>query len=129
MLYSCYETTRMFKVCVYGSKLECVHAFYYSYIYVLLSVPWAELEIFKTNETEYQFTRRWQNLEISYKVENFWYKLTRLVTVTSDTKKRKIYWPCSPQWGSNSRPLVYKTSALTTELWRRTHVKEKLICF
>ena len=24
----------------------------------------------------------------------------------------------SPQWGSNSRPLVYKTSALTTELWR-----------
>lgn len=33
------------------------YAFYYSYIYVLLSVPWAELEIFKTNETEYQFTR------------------------------------------------------------------------
>ena len=25
----------------------------------------------------------------------------------------------SPQRGSNSRPLVYKTSALTTELWRR----------
>ena len=25
----------------------------------------------------------------------------------------------SPQWGSNSRPLVYKTSALTTELWRQ----------
>ena len=25
----------------------------------------------------------------------------------------------SPQWGSNSRPLVYKTSALATELWRR----------
>ena len=25
----------------------------------------------------------------------------------------------SLQWGSNSRPLVYKTSALTTELWRR----------
>ena len=24
----------------------------------------------------------------------------------------------SPQGGSNSRPLVYKTSALTTELWR-----------
>ena len=28
----------------------------------------------------------------------------------------------SPQWGSNSRPLVYKTSALATELWRQ-------ICF
>ncbi len=27
----------------------------------------------------------------------------------------------SPQWGSNSRPLVYKTSALTTELWRLTY--------
>ena len=25
----------------------------------------------------------------------------------------------SPQWGSNSRPLVYKTSALATELWRQ----------
>ena len=24
----------------------------------------------------------------------------------------------SPQWGSNSRPLVYETSALSTELWR-----------
>ena len=47
-------------------------------------------------------------------------------------KKNNIYWSigrlkkiylnstvqCSPQWGSNSRPLVYKTSALTTELWR-----------
>ena len=30
--------------------------------------------------------------------------------------KRKIIG--SPQGGSNSRPLVYKTSALTTELWR-----------
>ena len=29
----------------------------------------------------------------------------------------------SPQWGSNSRPLVYKTSALTTELWRLTNMK------
>ena len=27
-----------------------------------------------------------------------------------------VHW--SPQGGSNSRPLVYKTSALTTELWR-----------
>ena len=25
----------------------------------------------------------------------------------------------SPQWGLNSRPLVYKTSALATELWRQ----------
>ena len=30
-----------------------------------------------------------------------------------------MYLKKSLQWGSNSRPLVYKTSALTTELWRR----------
>ena len=28
------------------------------------------------------------------------------------------YKNASPQWGLNSRPLVYKTSALATELWR-----------
>ena len=31
-------------------------------------------------------------------------------------KKKRI--PLSPQWDLNSRPLVYKTSALTPELWR-----------
>ena len=34
--------------------------------------------------------------------------------------KEKYLCCHSPQWGSNSRPLVYKTSALTTELWRLT---------
>ena len=36
-------------------------------------------------------------------------------------------WLCQPkcwrpQWGSNSRPLVYKTSALATELWSQSHL-------
>ena len=29
----------------------------------------------------------------------------------------------SPQGGSNSRPLVYKTSALATELWRQAIIE------
>ena len=40
-----------------------------------------------------------------------------------EAREKKIFWSSSnhsPQWGSNSRPLVYKTSALTTELWRLT---------
>lgn len=53
MLYLCYEIIRMFKVCVYGFKFECVYVFYYLYIYVFLFVFWVELEIFKMNEIEY----------------------------------------------------------------------------
>ena len=33
----------------------------------------------------------------------------------------------SPQGGSNSRPLVYKTSALTTELWRPNRLSNELV--
>ena len=35
----------------------------------------------------------------------------------------------SPQGGSNSRPLVYKTSALTTELWRPNRLSNELLAF
>ena len=49
-----------------------------------------------------------------------------------------FFWKSSPQWGSNSQSLVYKTSALTTKLWRHLMVggiiivdwkKQKCSCF
>ena len=48
---------------------------------------------------------------------------TRCVWHAWDFSRNTVnLWKGSPQWGSNSRPLVYKTSALTTELWRRWHL-------
>ena len=55
--------------------------------------------------------------------------LRRLRAMDSNTVKRRL------QGGSNSRPLVYKTSALATELWSHTnlflstkHSDAKAIC-
>ncbi len=41
--------------------------------------------------------------------------------------KKKPRFRRSPQGGSNSRPLVYKTSALTTELWRPNQLSDELL--
>ena len=49
----------------------------------------------------------------------FWVDLCRIVGLVSISATKWL--GSSPQWDLNSRPLVYKTSALTPELWR--HLK------
>jgi len=48
----------------------------------------------------------------------FWILSRVFLIVVGYQRCKKGFLTLSPQGGSNSRPLVYKTSALSTELWR-----------